>query len=279
MSQELQMSSGFNLAPKSLDEAMQYAKLIADSDLAPPQYKGKPGNVLVAVQMGNEIGLKPMQALQNIAVINNRPSIYGDAMLAIVKAHPKFEYINEWEENGIAYCEVKRIGEPAQTRQFSLEDAKRAGLKGKAGPWSTYESRMLQMRARGFALRDTFPDALKGLHLAEEAQDMPANNYVECRVVTSADELNKQLGVVIQETINYKDIFNQCSTADELKAEFDKHKTKVKSPAEITALITAKDQRKAEISTELAKAEIPAVEQTNKEWLEDFDKDNKPTKE
>ena len=50
-------------------------------------------------------------------------------------------------------------------------DAKRAGLWTKAGPWQTYPRRMLQMRARSFALRDAFPDVLKGLISVEEALD------------------------------------------------------------------------------------------------------------
>ena len=54
-----------------------------------------------------------------------------------------------------------------------MADAKRAGLAGKSGPWTQYPRRMLQMRARGFALRDAFPDLLRGLVTAEEAMDYP----------------------------------------------------------------------------------------------------------
>jgi len=57
--------------------------------------------------------------------------------------------------------------------QFSMADAARAGLKGKSGPWQQYPQRMLQMRARGFALRDAFPDVLRGLISAEVAMDIP----------------------------------------------------------------------------------------------------------
>jgi len=56
-----------------MKDAMEYAKLISESDLAPKDFKGKPGNVLIAIQYGVEIGLKPMQAIQNISVINGRP--------------------------------------------------------------------------------------------------------------------------------------------------------------------------------------------------------------
>jgi hypothetical protein len=62
--------------PTNLSEAMALAKMIAQSDLAPKDYKGKPGNVLIAMQFGAELGVAPMQSVQNIAVINGRPSLW-----------------------------------------------------------------------------------------------------------------------------------------------------------------------------------------------------------
>jgi len=115
--------------------------------------------------------LQPMQAMQNIAVINGRPSIWGDAMIALVRACPAFEYINETQTDKEATCVIKRKGEPEAVRTFSMEDAKRAGLTGKSGPWTQYPKRMMQMRARSWALRDVFPDVLKGMICAEEALD------------------------------------------------------------------------------------------------------------
>lgn len=159
------------LAPTNMKEAMEFAGLLAKSDIVPKDYQGKPGNVLVAIQWGMEIGLQPMQAMQNIAVINGRPSIWGDAMIALVRACPAFEYINETQTDKEATCVIKRKGEPEAVRTFSLEDAKRAGLMGKSGPWTQYPKRMMQMRARSWALRDVFPDVLKGMICAEEALD------------------------------------------------------------------------------------------------------------
>ena len=159
------------LAPTNMKEAMEFAGLLAKSDIVPKDYQGKPGNVLVAIQWGMEIGLQPMQAMQNIAVINGRPSIWGDAMIALVRACPAFEYITETQDDKQATCIIKRKGEPEAVRTFSLEDAKRAGLTGKSGPWTQYPKRMMQMRARSWALRDVFPDVLKGMICAEEALD------------------------------------------------------------------------------------------------------------
>lgn len=169
------------LAPQNMNEAMEFSKMIASSGLVPQQYKNKPQDVLVAVQWGYELGLQPLQALQNIAVINGKPSVYGDAALALVKNDSRcagvHEYIDGDGDNRIAYCTAKRrYGDDIEetTRTFSVDDAKRAGLWGRKGPWTQYPDRMLMMRARGFTLRDAFPDALKGVITAEEAQDYPS---------------------------------------------------------------------------------------------------------
>jgi hypothetical protein len=167
------------LALATMAEAMSFAGMVAKSDFAPKDFKGKPESCLLAIQHGSEVGLSPMQSLQSIAVINGRPTIWGDAALALVQSSPACEYIKEYIEGdgdqAVAVCEVKRRGYPAATvSTFSMFDAKRAGLAGKSGPWTQYPMRMLALRARGFALRNAFADALRGLVTAEEAQDYPA---------------------------------------------------------------------------------------------------------
>lgn len=166
------------LALQSMADAMSFGKMVADSEFAPKDFRGKPASCVLAIQAGAEIGLSPMQALQSIAVVNGRPSIFGDAALAVVKASPVCEYVTEAVEGDgesmVATCTAKRRGYPQPTVvRFTVADAKKASLWGKSGPWTQYPKRMLQMRARGFALRDAFPDVLRGLVTAEEAQDYP----------------------------------------------------------------------------------------------------------
>lgn len=167
------------LRPTNLAEAMRFAQLLADSTLVPKDYRDQPGNVLVAITMGAEVGLAPMQAIQNIAVINGRPSLWGDAMLGVCRNHREWGGIEETVDDSIATCKVTRLERiggrvvPRETtRSFTMEEAKRAGLTNKDGPWKQYPRRMLQMRARAFALRDAFTDVLKGLHSADEMSDM-----------------------------------------------------------------------------------------------------------
>jgi hypothetical protein len=167
-------TSAITLAPSNMTEAMEFAQMMAKSNIVPKDYQGNPGNVLVAVQWGMEVGLQPLQAMQNIAVINGRPSLWGDAMLALVQGSGLLEYFHEESTDLVATCTIKRKGMPESVRTFSMDDAKRAGLLGKQGPWNNYPKRMMQMRARGFALRDNFADVLRGMHSAEEQQDMAA---------------------------------------------------------------------------------------------------------
>jgi hypothetical protein len=196
------MKSGFDLAPSNLNEAMSLAGMICNSQLCPPNYKGKQEDTLVAMMMGNELGLNPLQAIQNIAVINGRPSIYGDALMALVQNHHSFVSIDETfnDETMTATCTVTRKGGKPHTQNYSSQDATTAKLWAKQGPWSQYPKRMLAMRARGFALRNQFADALAGLITREEAEDMPIE-----KEINPAKAATSNTPPAIEETSYYSD--------------------------------------------------------------------------
>lgn len=181
-----QISTQFSFSPRTFDEALKYATLISKSSFCPKDFRGRPEDVLIAIQMGNEIGLPAIQSIQNIAVINGRPCLWGDGALAVVQNHPHYEWISETlDEEGNAVCTVKRKNHEPHIAVFRIEDAKKARLWGKQGPWSDYPNRMLQLRARGFALRDVFPDALKGLVTREEVEDYEVKPIKSARKVES----------------------------------------------------------------------------------------------
>ncbi len=185
-SQSRALSNGI-LNPANLHEALEMAGVLCKSSLIPKDFQGNAGNVLVAIQWGMELGLAPMQALQSIAVINGRPSLWGDAVIALCKAHPVCEWVREYEEDGVAVCVTQRRGDPDPVeRRFSMDDAKRAGLLGKAGPWTQYPRRMMQMRARSWCLRDAYPDLLRGMAVAEEQQDRVIVNEVPAPAPSTA---------------------------------------------------------------------------------------------
>ena len=168
------MTNGLSLT--TMADALAFSTMVSKTEFAPKDFRGKPEACLLAIQHGSEIGLSPMQSLQSIAVVNGRPTIYGDAALAVCLAALVCEWVTESVDGEgdrmVATCSAQRRGYPAPiVSTFSVADAKAAGLWGKQGPWSQYPKRMLAMRARGFALRNAFADVLRGLVTAEEAQD------------------------------------------------------------------------------------------------------------
>jgi len=174
-----QQRQQFDLSPQTFEQALQFCDYLAESDFVPKDFKGKPGNCFIAIQWGSELGLKPLQAMQNLAIINGRPALWGDAVIALVRSSPLCEYITESDDGGTAVCRVKRRGESEEVRTFSMDDAKVAGLLNKQGPWTQYPKRMRQMRARAFALRDVFPDVLRGMPIAEEVMDIPTGEATQ----------------------------------------------------------------------------------------------------
>ncbi|TDR90340.1 recombinase RecT [Enterovirga rhinocerotis] len=175
------------IVPATFEDVQRLSAAIFASGLV-PYGMDRPEKVMVALMTGLELGIKPMQALQGIAVINGAPRIWGDLSLAMVRASGELEEFEEryegkpptnWadpkgdERLYTAICRVKRAGEKAKEEEFSIADAITAKLWGKSGskgptPWVTSPKRMLKMRARAFALRDTFADILKGMAIAEE---------------------------------------------------------------------------------------------------------------
>ena len=172
----------------SFEDCFRFAKCVIDSGLAPKGFQ-TPQAVAVAMQFGAELGLPPMAALQNVAVIQGRPTLWGDAVPGVCQ-HLLESYRDEQigepntDTQGVRVTVLRKGRADPVVRVFTVADAKKAGLWGKAGPWSQFPSRMLLMRARTFAYRDAFPDALRGLYTAEEVNDMPPKN-----VTPSLDDL------------------------------------------------------------------------------------------
>ncbi len=162
------------LVPQNIEQAFRLSQALAQSgDMIPETYRGNPQKIMAAVMKGMEVGLAPMQSLASIAVINGRPSIWGDAIPALVQRaghHVDVELVGEGDAM-TAVATLTRSDGRKIVRQFSVADAKLAKLWGKAGPWQNFPSRMLMMRARMFAARDGAADALMGLQMSEEVAD------------------------------------------------------------------------------------------------------------
>jgi len=171
------------IVPRNLDEAWRYSQAIVSAGMVPDSLRGAnneqtTAKVMMIINKGMEVGLPPQSALANIMIVNNRPSIWGDGAIALVQASGKLDWIAETIEgepksdNWTAICRIKRYdNEQIIERKFTYKQAKDANLIKRV--WLTYPERMLQMRARAFAIRDGFADVLSGLSIAEEVRDIP----------------------------------------------------------------------------------------------------------
>lgn len=182
------MHSG-QLVPDDFDGIQRLAKFMFSTGMV-PQNERNPctfEQTILLVAKAFEVGLSFTQVPSALMIVRNKPCVWGDAALALIIRSPECAGVLETAEGEgdkyTATCKVVRrkklidgtFATVETIRSFSVQDAKTAGLWDKAGPWKQYPKRMLQMRARGFALRDSNPDLLNGLAIVEEVQDYPTD--------------------------------------------------------------------------------------------------------
>ena len=185
------------LVPQSLTESTRIAKALLESGCIPAQYKTVP-QVLMGQQFLRQLGLPDIACLPKLAIIKGSYSLWGEGPKAVCQAEIEdfeefwfdaaynkvcFENKNLDAEVFGVLCRVKRKGIPTWVeRTFTVGDAKVAGLWGKDGPWKAHPRRMLQMRTRGWVLKDAFPDKLMGIAIAEYDHDVLVEAGVEAQV-------------------------------------------------------------------------------------------------
>ena len=172
---EIPLAPGKAVALQNIGNAFALAELTVKAGFAP---KGSSvESAVVAMIHGAKLGLDPLAAVQGIAVVNGRPTLWGDQLAAAVKGSSVFggekvEYVGSGDDAGVQFAVWRKGEEDNPTVEtFTVRDAKRAGLWGKAGPWTQYPRQMLFNRARAFAYRHAFPDALMGMRFREEEED------------------------------------------------------------------------------------------------------------
>lgn len=251
MSNDAVKRSGLVMRPQNITEAMNMAGMLARSEMVPKAYRNRAEDVLVAMMLGSELGLNPIQALQNIAVINGRPCVWGDALPALAQNHPAWGGMEESFDDATmtATCTVWRKDGPRHSQSFGKADAEKAGLWGKQGPWQSYPKRMLALRARGFALRNQFADALAGLITREEADDMPReiNITPEPEEVCTEDQVAEIVDLLIKSGVDREKFLAWLGVADPSKIPAARYKAAInalqKRIAKNEAAANVEDQR------------------------------------
>lgn len=176
------------IVPQNVEEAARMAKAVIIGGFAPDSYNNDPNKILLGIMAAMEAGLQPLYGLRQIAIINGRPTIWGDAAMALVQSKnliagyeeeqigpkPTDKDLSKWSDDYGWRVTIKRRGQTGSyVGEFTVGMAKRAQLwmAAKKVPWIQHPDRMLRIRARSFPLRDGFADALAGLAIREEVED------------------------------------------------------------------------------------------------------------
>lgn len=178
-SSRLPMSVGSRgIELRTFEDMQRMAAALVASGFAP---KGDTqASVIAKMQLGLEVGIGPMMALKSIAVVNQRPSLFGDAGKALLlrsgllDGPPSVEFTGQpMKPDWTCTVTLRRKGMGPFVGRFTWAQAVRAKLAGKSGPWSEYPERQMEWRAFWFAARDGFADVLGGLYGFEESRDIP----------------------------------------------------------------------------------------------------------
>lgn len=156
-----------------VQQVAQFGAQIAQTEFVPKALRGKPAAVVGAIMYGREIGLAPMMSLQNLHVIEGKPSVSAEGQRALVlQAGHELVVV---DSTG-AKCTIKgrrRGSEEWSSVTWTLDDARAAGLLHK-DVWKKYARQMLMARATAELCRNMFPDVIRGLMATEELEDVVA---------------------------------------------------------------------------------------------------------
>ena len=219
------------LNPK-MQEMLGFATELSKSGIVPMAYAGRPSAIFAAIQYGKEFNIPPMSALQNIAVINGKPTLGTDLMVALAMRHPEWGgYEIPKSDDKVAEVIVYRVSAKlggkvlTYTSKFSVEDAQKAGLLRPNSPWDKWRKRMLKHRAMAFAIRDAFPDVLAGSYAFEE-MDPDAGAEFERQEVEADDAIHASIlddkGVPIEIPVGKVSVTNDPKPAAKKRATVKK---------------------------------------------------------
>jgi hypothetical protein len=182
------------LIPSSVAEVQSLSRLMSRSMLVPQALRGKESDVAVTIMAGLELGIPPMTALRLIHVVQGRPVLAADLLVACVRRLPDCESFKRVESTAKkAVYTTKRKGEDPVTQEWTLEDAKRAGLLNKDN-WKKYPAAMLRARAKADLARDVYPDAVAGVYIADEAADIDESAPVDpCEDVPEGEVIDAEV--------------------------------------------------------------------------------------
>ncbi|UII80048.1 hypothetical protein [Flagellimonas sp. CMM7] len=163
---------------ESFENAQRMAKVLVQSSLVPTAYKNNIPNAMIALEMANRIGISPFMVMQNLDVIQGKPSWNSTFIIAILNscgrfAPIRFVFDGEGEDYGCRAVTKDTEGNKLEGTKITMRMVKAEGWLSKGGSkWKTMPDQMFQYRAASFFGRIYAPDLLKGMHSSDEVKDI-----------------------------------------------------------------------------------------------------------
>ena len=181
---------------ENIKPVYKMAGMLANSDLIPQSYRGKPVNIMIAMEMTTRTNFPLLMVMQNLYVIQGKPSWSGQFCTAVVNASGRFsplEFVrltNDAGETQGYYAKATRLSNNSvcEGSPVTWDMVRGEGWDKKSGSkWQTMPDLMFHYRAAAFFVREHCPDLLCGLQTAEEVQDVKGWEQPKEKVVISFD--------------------------------------------------------------------------------------------
>lgn len=174
-------------APSAADwrTMREQAQVVLQSGMAPKALNSAEKILTVALK-GRELNVPMMQALSHIHVVEGKPTLSAEMMVALVqRAGHKIRVLETTSE--YATVQGVRADDPEHKPKvtFDWEDAKKAGVTNK-NTWKAYPDAMLRARAISALCRFAFADVLAGASYVPEEMGAEVNGDGEVVEMSSS---------------------------------------------------------------------------------------------
>ena len=160
-----------------MTDRIEHAKIVAQSSLIPAEYRGKPADIVWAMDIGDALGVPYTQVMQSMVVARGKMTMSADLMGAVVRRAGHKLRLREDGDSVTATLIRADDRDYEFTVTWDKAKAQAAGLWGSRGPWQQYPRQMLRARAITEVCRQGASDALAGtIYTPEELESTPAQN-------------------------------------------------------------------------------------------------------
>ena len=185
--------------PQTFQGAMQMAQALADSTIIPREFQKNPSNCLIAIEMSARLSMSPMMVMQNLFIINGRPSWSSKWIVAMInnsrkyKTELQYEFGSDPADGGLSCFAwvMDREGHKVVGPKVTMKMAEAEGWVSKNGSkWKTMPQVMIQYRAASFFASKNCPEMTMGLYSREEAEEMDYEDLTGAEGVPDAPTLS-----------------------------------------------------------------------------------------